>query len=393
MIAKGQLVETGLLAGNEADKAFKVDVNAFEVLVKEERGANDPLTNALTSDAIVDAPQLERARIFLFDVSPFIVQSGTGESFSLSSNLTLFAARNTFFRTPTIDLAEFQPTQSFLFVSLQNFVVEQSVHILDTTSPIAFLAGGTFDFAPDVSLSTSAPAVFIFTIGGGLSADVAAGGTLTTGSGELVLTGHSSFISNDQSGGLLFVSVPALTLNDGAYLASNGDLTVSTAGDVNITGRVSFLQGAISATTGLFAANTLDVQAQGNVKLTDTFIQATSTTIVSQKDFNAANVVFDYGSSLSSSSTRLAATNLMSLNNTVFFTQDVSLQARTIALSNVQFAQGSSVTLRSQSGQLAPNPNTNQPVRLGDVNFIHNVQYGKAPAQNAVRGGSIVITK
>ena len=38
-IAGGQLQQTGLLAGNEADKAFKVDVNSREVLIQQKRSS------------------------------------------------------------------------------------------------------------------------------------------------------------------------------------------------------------------------------------------------------------------------------------------------------------------------------------------------------------------
>jgi hypothetical protein len=56
----------------------------------------------------------------------------------------------------------------------------------------------------------------------------------------------------------------------------------------------------------------------------------------------------------------------------------------------VAFPMGSSVELRSELGRLAPNPNTSRPAVSGHVNFISNVTYGGAPAQNAV-GSAIQI--
>ena len=118
------------------------------------------------------------------------------------------------------------------------------------------------------------------------------------------------------------------------------------------------------------------------------FTPYTATAVAFGVNFQGSRLLPDRAQTIT-----LQAAELMDLNTVTFQVQSVSLQARTIALRNVDFASGSTVSLRSQSGQLAPNPNTNQPVRLGDVNFIQNVNYGGAPAQQAVAGGSITISK
>ena len=92
-------------------------------------------------------------------------------------------------------------------------------------------------------------------------------------------------------------------------------------------------------------------------------------------------------------SVSLTAGNVLSLNTVSVRAQSVSLEARTVALKNVNFRAGSAVTLRSETGLLAAKPNTNRPVELGKVNFIRNVNYGGLPAQRAVRTGDIVIGK
>ena len=46
------------------------------------------------------------------------------------------------------------------------------------------------------------------------------------------------------------------------------------------------------------------------------------------------------------------------------------------------------VSLSSQTGLLAPKPNTGAPSLPGYVNFINNVMYKKTPAETAVRSPS-----
>jgi len=72
---------------------------------------------------------------------------------------------------------------------------------------------------------------------------------------------------------------------------------------------------------------------------------------------------------------RLTAGNLLNIAGTTFNASNVRLQATTIALRDVNFLANSRVILRSGNGMLAPNPNSNQPVQLGFVNYIQNVRY------------------
>jgi hypothetical protein len=71
--------------------------------------------------------------------------------------------------------------------------------------------------------------------------------------------------------------------------------------------------------------------------------------------------------------------------------REVNLGARTLVLESVAFAAGSTVRLVSEQGRLAPQPNTNQAVQPGLVNFVRDVTYGGRPAQDyvaAVVGGT-----
>lgn len=63
---------------------------------------------------------------------------------------------------------------------------------------------------------------------------------------------------------------------------------------------------------------------------------------------------------------------------------DVNMSAKTIVLDTVSFPDGSTVNMRTQYGQLAPNPNTSASPLPGFVNFVRDVTYAGDPAQNYV---------
>jgi hypothetical protein len=66
----------------------------------------------------------------------------------------------------------------------------------------------------------------------------------------------------------------------------------------------------------------------------------------------------------------------------------VNLSAHTLILRNVDFQSGSSVTMKSALGALAPNPNSSRSVRPGFVNFVTNVLYGGSDASEAITTSS-----
>jgi len=59
-----------------------------------------------------------------------------------------------------------------------------------------------------------------------------------------------------------------------------------------------------------------------------------------------------------------------------FNTKNISLEARTLALKDIDFPGGTAVLLSSSDGTLAASPNTNRPVQSMKVNFISGVKYG-----------------
>ena len=394
-IAKGALQQTGLLAGNEADKAFKVDVNSRDVLIQERRGGG--LAGAGLTDAIVTTPVLEPERIFSLALGAF---ADGGDGTVASAAPTLFVARNTTFATPSIDLLPFQPTAAFAFLSLQTLFVNQPVSIFGSESPLLFIAGNTITLAPGSFISADSPDVTVLALGSDFTGVPDASGMALPAAGtELVLVDAS--INNPRPGGSLRISAPSIRLERGGF-ASEGNLSVNTGGDLVVLDGIANVVNGVGtgrSLVQLFARQDLDVQAGGNIALQQAAVYGVHTTMRAEKNFTATAVAFGVafqGNNLLPSlaqTVSLQAGDLMDLTLVAFRAPDVALQARTIALRNVDFAAGSSVLLRSQSGQLAPNPNTNQPVKLGDVNFIQNVRHGGIPAQQAVTGGSIIISK
>ena len=98
-------------------------------------------------------------------------------------------------------------------------------------------------------------------------------------------------------------------------------------------------------------------------------------------------LLFDSTTVTSSQRVSLTAGNLPGtlavLQNTSFTgAADVNIAGHTVVLNQVDFASGSTVTLSSLLGQLAANPNSGQQVQGGLVNYIRNVSYGGAPAQD-----------
>jgi len=129
----------------------------------------------------------------------------------------------------------------------------------------------------------------------------------------------------------------------------------------------------------------------GDLNATTTFVQNFGGGIVMESlsgNLNLNNVTLDASGFID-----VFAADTLSLSNSSLMPGDnfIYMQARTVDLQNINFPAGSIVDLRSQFGMLAPNPSTSQPSLAGHVNFIQNVLYNGAPAQNEVpisQGGS-----
>lgn len=455
-IARGGLVKTGLLAGNDATTAYKVDPNSREVLVDAARGQGVPYISALTTDAIITSPQLDKNRVFIFDIPGTLFAGFTEESdaFGAATGLGFFLAKNTTTRTPIIDLSPYR-VEAFAFLSLQDFVVEQTLRITSPQSLVGIFTGGAVRLSPGTRLLIGSSAV-IATLALDITATSSAG--LSFGSLPANLTGLSLTNSTIDAGGDLTIHAFSSTSEPGALIrldhsqlsSGTGRLDITSAGDIIADGAPSqpfggrhgqfqsiggtdvslYADGSITQSNGSTFAPEMAYRAQRDITLTNVQFSNDAPVIISlsaggritmnnvtldapdiqigakgsitqtvarnygtnilmdalasTSDVTLTGAIFAGSGSTLAASVSIDAGNQMTLNNVAFQAQDVSLYARTLALSNVAFAQGSSVTLRSATGTLAANPNTNQPVQLGKVNFIQNVQYGGQPAQNFI---------
>ena len=87
----------------------------------------------------------------------------------------------------------------------------------------------------------------------------------------------------------------------------------------------------------------------------------------------------------SSGSSRGISDQVTIMNEDLTSFTTTSISAKTVVLENVAFS--GTVILNSAIPQLAPLPNTGQPVQVGDVNFISGVTYNGSPAQYFIGHG------
>lgn len=154
-----------------------------------------------------------------------------------------------------------------------------------------------------------------------------------------------------------------------SFLLGIADATVSSA--VTLTDSILFNRsGSVDVRGSSITGNNLSAYARGDVSFKS--LGDISMTNTWARTLSAAPV----GSSLS-----MVAGGVIDIAggqtlNTNLNATSISLDARTINLTNVDFSAGSAVTLKSSNGQLAPNPNTGQASVPLRVNFINGVKYG-----------------
>lgn len=179
---------------------------------------------------------------------------------------------------------------------------------------------------------------------------------------------------------------------------------VSSASSAATQGKISARSsGDLTVKNARLGADHVELTAGKTLKVEGARVAARSTIsmVANAIDINssaAKDFLAGYGSDYGASSGRISmvATDTLNVKNVNFGAASVSLDARTIALEDVSFRPGSNVVLSSGLGQLAANPNTNQPVVPRMVNFVRNVTYDSQPAQNQIQstgnpGGKITL--
>ncbi len=417
-IASGKAAGTNLLASGAPNIAFRIDV-ARQTLIQDALEAGDtPLSQAVTTDAVVDAPSLEEGRIFANDRF-----NGPGPGANLTSTFgddqapvtrasvpASFIANNIIFDTPTVSLAQETNADVFQFLAINDIAFKGSTDFgMFPGEELQILAGGTFTAAPDTVLSANTKQFTLMAIGDTFPLDGSLPETLADISLQTPLE-LSDFAMRNTGGNVSLiggqVNLERVVFDSAAVtrVTAAGDLSIKGATDAEPAFDPDFIEtDAPSSASIVQGGKEARVKALGNATLQGVALKAPKVRVTSEKVLKMTAVQINDGSALTAragsegeiifsgapgdtnvSGVYLFGKEIADLKRVNFFANDVLIQSKTIRLEDVRFRQGSRVLLESAIGVLADNPNQNAPVQPGKVNFVRNVNYGSSPAENAV---------
>lgn len=415
-LATGKALDTGLLASGSPSMAYRVDVARDTIVDQQGTEATGAALSrfqaAATTDAQIVASALDASRIFESggadslefpgDSRPFLIGDSDSTTVQRSDNWAQFVASSITFNSPTVSLAEFSSREVFRFLSLNDITLEDSVDFGSFNGSVQLWAGGTFKksagkavavrsaasnlslaafgtgFSTDQPLPSSFQAISpraLFRMGGFTLENTA--GSLSLLAGQIELAG-SRIGSNGPLGiGAVQDFLLAGTANTVTPLPLTGDREVLQFPNASFLGSrelVNIRTGRdIGMNTAVITAPRIRLDSGRDLKLTLVQLNDQTTAAQSSPSIN-----------LPAAPVHLSARGVVDLNKVNFLSNDVLLQARTVKLRDVGFRGGSRVILESAVGQLAPNPNTNQPAVPGFVNFIQNVRYGGTDATSSI---------
>ncbi|MFA6543147.1 MAG: FecR family protein [Limisphaerales bacterium] len=451
LIRTGEAEDTHQLVGNQATKDTLeiVDSSVLEQIVENRV---DRLAVAKTTDVTITTSNLRDypAHLFLSLVPADIPVRGV-LSFSgfVGNNITIDTLALNF--SPFLEQTDFvlgaQGTLTFQRAALALLAVAdpgQTPLLREVT-----LLGKT-DVVVPAGMSFGASGIGEFTLESGAVLSLQ-NVSFVNGDGKVDLDGHQAL---DLTGGGINAPTPAflleggtVSLNGGTYSATgsaivsaygttlnaigttvSGDtvrfeantsadlhavtasagssLTVTASQDVNVTGGSASVSGASGTlqvragrdlsvgSSAQFQANTIQMAAVNNAVLNNVQARAFNTLNVSADgNLTVAGGTFTGASGAPTVAASFSAGDTLTVNGpTIASVASISMSARTMNLSNVNFPGGSTVNLTSQFGLLAANPNTGAASVPGHVNFIINVNYNGNPAQLYVGNGINIST-
>jgi len=417
-IAQGKAVATNLMASGSPNFAIRVDI-ARDTLVSAavvEEAPADPLTTAVSTDAIVDAPLLDNTRLFAAGSNGGAVSSQEFGNDSLTrtraTNPAFFVGNNILFDTPTVDLTSFVANDLFQFLAINNIDFTGSTDFgIFPDREVQLLAGRTFTAAPGTVLSGDGGQIGLIALGSTFPLD----GTVPESLDEIALDVPfelADFGVTNAGGGIALIGGDMkftgiqLDADTNIRMVAGRDLAVEGAqpGAILQALESPFDNGALVPPTNFSTFNAKEkilVQARQDLRVERTAFNSPNTVIDAgrrlrltavqindgngERVFNPDEPVIVPASADAKPSAYVFAKNLADLRAVNFFANDVLVQSNTIRLENVSFRRGSFVILESQIGVLANNPNTGRPVEAGKVNFVRGVDYGGAPAQQNIQ--------
>ncbi len=359
-IAKGDMVETKLLASDEPGVAFVANASAaIETVIS----ANRPTAE----DVTVTTPQPD---------SQYIVDG-------FGSNGTFFFAHNLTFKTPTFD------SGGLLYLATKDIIFDGSMSVTGG-GPLTLFAGGAFSNTPGTRVDTNNELTLLTARGSELPEDFDAEAIVST------ISGPSASILTDfalvNNIGSVTVNAPVLNL-DNAGLWATRDLTIN-AGSLSLNNHTTALESWAAPTDGELSfdsetpvANTTFSNLGTGLEAGGTLtVRAASNFTAVRCDFVAENARISSGGNMSLQSVRfsnrdfdadrgavsIAAAGTLDINGARFQVKTVDISGSTVNLQDVNFAEGSFVRLRSQLGRV----NLEGDKRTGYVNVLNDVYYG-----------------
>ena len=401
-ISSGKVKVTGLLASGSPDYAYQISA-AYETQVSEQKEtatAKSPFAAAVGSDAVVASPALDKARLFGpgLEKNEFATPPST---FGFRDNQVIrrvavapavFLGNNITFDTDTVNLAPFVGRDLFQFFATSDISLERSMDFSSFSGELSLAAGGTIRNQPGITLRAASDVFTILAYGHGTPlTDMPAGQkdvqfekTLTLERLNLInRTGHVLI-----AGGNMDLRAVQAGAAKQLKITNTGSFKLDRATDMpDVSLPVLFSDGGALPLGYSNLASPVSIAIDGTQDATirNTSIRAPRITI-HENNLTLNRVRLTDGSKAispdstlppmpNSATVRLRADNLLSISGVRFGANDMYLQARTIALADTNFRDGSRVWLESKQGVLAANPNTSAPAVPGQVNFIRNVRY------------------
>jgi FecR protein len=350
LLRTGIADDTGILVGNQA-----TETTLATVLEQAVENREDRLTIAKATDVVIRTDNLRDHPNHVFlDPIPFDLPALGVLNFSG------FVGKNVIVAS-TVTQLDFTP-----FLNQPDFTIA-AAETLDLQTAVLQLTA--------VLPAMGTPALQKVTLAGKAGLTIVPRASITAfhiGDLHLVTDGVMSLdsVTLNNSGGKVRLNAAQELNLIGGSINSTPSMTLESA-NLNITGGAQF------------QANTVNMAASRDATLTSPVIRGfTTLNLNAVRNLSVASGSFTGVSSSPGIAANLSAGEILTVNGTsIGNVANISLSARTVNLSNIDFANGSTVKLFSQFGLLADNPNTGAQSVPGHVNFIINVNYNGSPAQ------------
>ncbi len=367
------------------------------------------VAQATLSDATISTPTLDNnpdmagSRVFTKGVEVTIPTTADFSGFADAG----YFARNLTITTPSINFSPYTDSSfpDFVFFGSESLTIVNNLSLSAFPTELVFFTGGTLSISPGVTITGNSTflefgsrnalnltSVSIMNTGGDISLDSFS--TLTLNNCSLTASSVNGNTDISIGNGGTLSSSSQVTLNNTLLTASSIDvfsgamLTISgttpAAGQINGTSGI-FLDSTSGATVGV---NLLSDPQNGNISMNNS---SGLLTVNNGAQLTASSINLDSGDDIlvdsiappAANSINLTAGGTATMQNTDMSNVGaLNVNAHTVVLMNFALPNNGSATFTVANGVLAPNPNTSAGIVPGDLNFIKNVTYQGALANN-----------